>query len=902
MNIMDESAASSTDASGEATVGVSLDKARKRLEELEKRARLADEGAEEYSQQEYVDMIEKLKSQIREAWARNERVTSLKRAIQCAKMLGSTRSPQFYPSMFVLISGVLDSFGDLVFERIRNRSREVSGSELPRSFSAEEVAPEAKETCRNWFYKIACIRELLPRIYVEMALVRCYCFLTSDDEYIAIVSRLSHIIRGIGDPMVALYCRVYLARVARKQRVPRPDPIISSLDDYLFTFREFKQEKVQRLARDSGVSFAEYLSLHSYGVEMLLHFADEGMTKRQFTSIMKRYSKECGHSATLAAILRGLPARFLGPNAMKIVQLVKESEQDGDDSLEKSAVVLTREASGFSDDASRRAESSSRTEQEARKSDLLRYGSTHADCYCALGVALVDFPPPPQQRLSVLNDVWKVIKAVRIFSKYAQCVRTYMAVLVKHYSEREVLILFKDLVKHAHLAGGNVVEENLEALEATVEAVVRNARDFGAILTSEHFMAVMDLFKSDKKTVLCRSLLKHFCEGNDTTSDPVVIHTVFDLARTLHDSVDFLSTDVERRGVASLIRSFISKIDFGRDLEQQLNVYVDCRVGFSNLDEVSARLVTSTAALAMRAHRIMKGRHNRKTAAFAKACLTYCHVTVPTIDSCFTRMILFLHCAQVALINQCLPQAEMLIKEVIVLISEAPAFAFIPGVSRPGKKESTERWIAKLVRQTLATLIVLPGHPDPKKGPFFLFKRLLNALQKYEWREGGCAKAEVYVSIVALLCTCPQRNLPYHVKYVESNDTLFGASDKEYVQQSRVYLNTVMEDLIKRQLPAFQEKGGKHGALTAPGIALCLSLANQLLVSIAIDATAAKYTSRLIEMAAKRGALTGTPEAAYMKNTVAKIAAMAKAAARDRSENAKVLASLHNSAVAVISG
>ena len=67
-----------------------------------------------------------------------------------------------------------------------------------------------------------------------------------------------------------------------------------------------------------------------------------------------------------------------------------------------------------------------------------------------------------------------------------------------------------------------------------------------------------------------------------------------------------------------------NKIDCGKDLEQQLGVYVECRAIFCSLDAVKDRLVLCVSELAVRAHFYMRGRHSKKTAAFAKVCMYVC--------------------------------------------------------------------------------------------------------------------------------------------------------------------------------------------------------------------------------------------------------------------------------------
>lgn len=41
---------------------------------------------------------------------------------QAAKLLGDTSVPTFYPSLFAMVAAVLETFGTMVFDRIRSRA------------------------------------------------------------------------------------------------------------------------------------------------------------------------------------------------------------------------------------------------------------------------------------------------------------------------------------------------------------------------------------------------------------------------------------------------------------------------------------------------------------------------------------------------------------------------------------------------------------------------------------------------------------------------------------------------------------------------------------------------------------------------------------------------------------
>ena len=164
----------------DATTVKEVSTAKSRLEELEEQAGVGAGGGaggaekQQLTAKEYVAQIGELKEKLRQAWEAGERVISLKIAIQCAKMLGDVSTASFYPSMYVLLTDILDSFGDLVFDRIKNKGVESyqnsvkMSSALPPNFLSSDVCASAKETCQNWFFKTACIPSADHRVLTSV--------------------------------------------------------------------------------------------------------------------------------------------------------------------------------------------------------------------------------------------------------------------------------------------------------------------------------------------------------------------------------------------------------------------------------------------------------------------------------------------------------------------------------------------------------------------------------------------------------------------------------------------------------------------------------------------------------------------------------------------------------------
>uniref|UniRef100_D3YW20 VPS35 endosomal protein-sorting factor-like n=1 Tax=Mus musculus TaxID=10090 RepID=D3YW20_MOUSE len=648
---------------GGAAASAMSEKVRTRLEELDDFEEGSQKELLNLTQQDYVNRIEELNQSLKDAWASDQKVKALKIVIQCSKLLSDTSVIQFYPSKFVLITDILDTFGKLVYERISSMCVD-SRSALPDHFSPENVNDTAKETCLNWFFKIASIRELIPRFYVEASILKCNKFL-SKTGISECLPRLTCMIRGIGDPLVSVYARAYLCRAL-------------------------------------------------------------------LTEMMERCKKLGNNALLLNSVMSAFRAEFVATRSMDFIGMIKECDE-----------------SGFP------------------KHLLFR----------SLGLNLALADPPENDRLQILNEAWKVITKLKSPQDYINCAEVWVEYTCRHFTKREVNTVLADVIKH--MTPDRAFEDSYPQLQSIIQKVIAHFHDFSVLFSVEKFLPFLDMFQKESVRVeVCKCIMEAFIKHQqEPTKDPVILNALLHICKTMHDSVNALTLEDEKRTLAHLINGFIKMVSFGRDFEQQLSFYVESRSMFCNLEPVLVQLI--------------------------HACVAYCFITIPSLVGIFTRLNLYLHSGQVALANQCLSQADAFFKAAIGLVPEVPKTISIDGKLRP-----SEPFLLEFLCNFFSTLLIVPDHPE--HGVLFLVRELLNVIQDYTWEDSSDDKIRIYTSVLHLLSAMSQDTYLYHIDKVDSNDSLYGGDSKFLAENSKLceavmaqileHLKTLAKDeALKRQ-------------------------------------------------------------------------------------------------------
>ncbi|KAG4161653.1 hypothetical protein ERO13_D01G069100v2 [Gossypium hirsutum] len=524
------------------------------LEELDDPQKFSEMDTKVITQQEYVSRLHELKDEINRAWHSEDRVKSLKLSIKVSRLLMDTSVSNFYPTLFVLVTDVLNMLGDMVWERIRQKAEFAEdGARLcslrAENFRASDVPIDAKETCYNWFCKVGSIRELLPRIYLELAIFPCWRFLI--EQPAESLQRLVMMTRGIGDPLASAYCRLYIAHHA--QKLPSHDTgyLITCLNDItlIFTRISSTKESAHGCFADSKRSL---ISLMEPSVEFIMKCILNDASQRRAGKVLvelglgrsqeELFGGSPCVSIVLHHLLKELPIDIVSFHAVDILHLIKCSNDNSYDQCLNYRLVGLRLSEQIS-----------------------QIGSVEA----------------------VVNEVIQVVSEYGL-DEYLKVVDAYLDIVLQNQMDDHLKTILEGISK---LASDKVLaEDELASLQSILVKLLSHFKDLEHVFSLNHFLQILDMMHGNSRGIVNMHILD-MATRNGYVHDPTTIQLLFEISQALHSDTDLVNMkNDDNQQQARLISRFVRMVDHGVEYERHLAFLMECRGALGSIIELKENM------------------------------------------------------------------------------------------------------------------------------------------------------------------------------------------------------------------------------------------------------------------------------------------------------------------------
>ncbi|KAG7649198.1 putative vacuolar protein sorting-associated protein [Arabidopsis thaliana] len=704
-----------------------------------------EEPAKIISQHEYIAKVHELRDGINSAWQAEDRVTSLKLSIKVTKLLMDTTVLRFYPTVFVIVTDMLDMLGDMVWERIKQKAElDIDGTvicALPNDFQSSDICLEARETCYNWFCKVGSVRELLPRIYLELAILPCWRFLIN--QPMEVLDRLVMMVRGLADPLTSLYCRLYMVHRMQKFGFCSSGYLIKCIKDIEDVLAPVLVDKegYSYITDDKKLLFSlvepaiEYimkcLFLTGRQENNVLGILEElGFGRNKFQS-----SYNSSHvSILLHYLLKELPSELVSSLAMEILDMIRCSN-------------------------------------DCSFSQVLNYR--------LLGNRLSEGKSQEGFLSSLIDEVIQAASQYQSLYDYLRIMDAYVDLMLQNKMENHLDALLDDIVSLAR--DKFLSEEEQASLQSIILKLLSHFENLQEVLPLNHFIEILDLMSGTSKSSVNMHLL-NMGTRDGCICDSTTVQLLFEVSQALYDATDFVNIkDDDNRQTSHLISRFVEMVDYGAEMERHLLFLAECREAFNGIHELKETLVRSSNTLAVKALKAGKKHIN-----FVKSCLAFSEVTIPSISSPTKHLNLYLETAEVALLGGLISHSDELVMSAVEYLENVAL--------TDGLKSIDIDSMASVICKLCSLLVMIPGNPE--KGVMEILKSIFSATRSSSWATPR-VKVKIFCAIMSLLSTLSQDNLPYHSANPEiiGNELLF-FGDSSYKQELVSCTQLVLSELL----------------------------------------------------------------------------------------------------------
>ena len=716
-----------------------IEKGRTRMDELEKNEDDTNAG----TVGEIVKKMEIKKKEMLQQWDKEEKVSTLKTIIQLAKILNDVSTPKFYCHKFLLISEFIDNFSKLVYERI---CKLAFSSKQKVDFS--KISPEvgnqnAKEVCMNWIMKTCCIRELLPRIYIDISFLGMFKFIMTDEELESKILNIAFMIRGISHPLIAFYASMYLTKIVLTL-YPKMKKFLFILLKNLSKF-EIDEAYMKKLKYED-MTVDELKRFLDPCVEWIIYCICKNMGPKDFKNLIKLYDVSKNYSIFKGIIIHALPKFIFDENIIQYIFVCFDLYNN--------------------------------------------YESTFL-CYLMSQKILITDNPLDGKYIAIM---WDKIKNCKNRELFIDCCSLLGEILIKFHNEdvqdkffEEVFEIFKNIFSNSSALGESTqaIQKYFAKFEIFLYNILTKITNYNSILSGDNFLFLLQNFNPEMKLNICHTIFKQLINQKDKITDTYLAFSLLKIGKFIHDSIDIFSPPEKRKEVSDILTKFINKIDFGMDFENYFNFLTEARAAYYELDSITELLIKCVQKTAIQTYKSVKGKHNKKTMRFCKVCVAYCLITIPSLSSIKTQLKLELTTAEIALMNNLISECDSLCKFIITNIQKE--------IENLDKLEAD--FIINFSKSFLGFLIMVPSNPDD---PFQLirgFSNLFTELTLPKTNLLSRVKLSIFLSMAKFVTTQLQNRLPYHVFNVDSNDEIF-TGDPKYISEGNQLIEKILNDIL----------------------------------------------------------------------------------------------------------
>ena len=161
-----------------------------------------------------------------------------------------------------------------------------------------------------------------------------------------------------------------------------------------------------------------------------------------------------------------------------------------------------------------------------------------------LGLALLRcHPKKNKSKLDFINFGWERMGQTQNPDKYMDCSIVLIEFSIKSLNQASVQTFIKEIFKRFQdfALSMNADDALFKKLEFLLAKVMMTSNDFSELIGFENLLGLLNYFPQNMKQKLCEKMLGFYCAAPEKLSDGFLIHSVFQVAKTLHDKIDFMS-------------------------------------------------------------------------------------------------------------------------------------------------------------------------------------------------------------------------------------------------------------------------------------------------------------------------------------------------------------------------